>query len=357
MKNAFVLYLLIIFSLAEALANDGVFYSIGNTLIPLDETTIELKKEVLILTKNQYCNGANGDKMDVSVYFEFYNPGEAIERVVGFVTPPADGAMNEEFKAHPYISDYIIEVNNSILFYDIARIDSTEFKTLVGNVSGNDFIYYSTVKFQNGITIIKHSYTYKGSQVADMFSPGPHFHYRLTTGNSWANKEIEDFEIYINMGKDSYFSIPAFFENNKRVNWELIGSGKTGMNSTNNKIFNVKINSGYLHFTASNFKPDFDLTIRTINPYASFDGFVDIFYPGMYNSPRDIGELSDSDLRILRNSFFAIHGYSFNSHDLHDYFSQYIWYIPDPNINEQSINLNQWEQDRLDKIIAEENRR
>ncbi|MCQ2096738.1 MAG: YARHG domain-containing protein [Fibrobacter sp.] len=43
-------------------------------------------------------------------------------------------------------------------------------------------------------------------------------------------------------------------------------------------------------------------------------------------SPQDFSELSTADLRILRNSIFARHGYKFKSKDLRDYFGKYSWY-------------------------------
>lgn len=42
----------------------------------------------------------------------------------------------------------------------------------------------------------------------------------------------------------------------------------------------------------------------------------------------DIAGLSGSDLRILRNAIYAMHGYKFNSADLRSYFSQFGWYSP-----------------------------
>lgn len=53
MKN-FPFFLLLLPVLLPGLlwANDGVFYAQGNHLIPVKETSIELKKEVLNLTRD-----------------------------------------------------------------------------------------------------------------------------------------------------------------------------------------------------------------------------------------------------------------------------------------------------------------
>lgn len=42
----------------------------------------------------------------------------------------------------------------------------------------------------------------------------------------------------------------------------------------------------------------------------------------------EMSHFSTADLRILRNSIFARHGYKFKSADLRKYFSQYSWYEP-----------------------------
>lgn len=42
----------------------------------------------------------------------------------------------------------------------------------------------------------------------------------------------------------------------------------------------------------------------------------------------DIEYLDGSDLRILRNAIFAMHGYIFQSADLRNYFKRYWWYKP-----------------------------
>ena len=45
MKKIILLLIICFFSGLRLLANDGVFYAEGNTLIPLQETQVELKKE------------------------------------------------------------------------------------------------------------------------------------------------------------------------------------------------------------------------------------------------------------------------------------------------------------------------
>ena len=56
-----------------ATANDGVFYASGNQLIPITETDISVKKEVLTINRV-------GDHIEVTVYYEFFNPVGEKER-------------------------------------------------------------------------------------------------------------------------------------------------------------------------------------------------------------------------------------------------------------------------------------
>ena len=59
-------------------ANDGAFFARGNQLIPIQETSISVKKEILSIKKirNQF--------VEVSVYYEFFNPDADKEIIVGF---------------------------------------------------------------------------------------------------------------------------------------------------------------------------------------------------------------------------------------------------------------------------------
>lgn len=70
----------------SGMANDGLFYTSGNQLVPLNESQISVSKEVLTI-----CLNANGTAT-VDVQYDFLNP-EKEERcvTVGFV---ADAPQN-----------------------------------------------------------------------------------------------------------------------------------------------------------------------------------------------------------------------------------------------------------------------
>ena len=62
--------IILIFISYSSFANDGAFFAKGNQLIPINETQISVKKEILTLKKvrNQF--------IEVTVYYEFFNPNE-----------------------------------------------------------------------------------------------------------------------------------------------------------------------------------------------------------------------------------------------------------------------------------------
>ena len=102
-------------------ANDGVYYANGNHLVPITETDISVRKEVLTITRV-------GDQFHVDVYYEFYNPGKAKDLLVGFEAadpyPCYDPATYEKaLPNHPFIYDFTVEMNSEHLAYEVAHVD------------------------------------------------------------------------------------------------------------------------------------------------------------------------------------------------------------------------------------------
>ncbi len=58
----------------------------------------------------------------------------------------------------------------------------------------------------------------------------------------------------------------------------------------------------------------------------------------------DLSGLTKSQLRILRNAIFAIHGHKFNSRDLRTYFESFAWYTP---VGDASSQLSPLEQENV----------
>jgi len=64
--------------------------------------------------------------------------------------------------------------------------------------------------------------------------------------------------------------------------------------------------------------------------------------------------LDKKNLRILRNIFYAKHGYMFKSQDLKDIFEAFDWYKPNPKFSEQ--DFSNYEKARIQDIQNYENR-
>jgi hypothetical protein len=345
-------------------ANDGVFYATGNTLVPLKETTIWLKKEILNLERK-------GDWMQVDIYFEFFNPGPEKELTVGFVTPPAEGDVSDEEAKHPFVRDFMVMVDDRLLPYKIAKMEETGFKVNSKVANGYDFVYHFKVKFINGVTIIRHSYLYKGGGSVEAAHD---FDYRLTTGTTWANSGIDDFELNINMGGDSYFSVPASF-GTAFANWQVAGIGRISKYTTavpyiaesKSKLKMVYLRKGILQLRAVNFKPaeDLSVTFWHINNEIIlwsdksvknvFENFMELVWGDSIEA--EVNKLTDFELRLYRNLNYARMGYDFKDESLKKVFTKFNWYIPDPALKLENIPDYYVTKELMVLILAEEKRR
>ena len=361
--------LLIIFLICNtynSFGNDGSFYAKGNTLIPLKETVIRIKKEILSLTYE-------GGFMRVNIYFEFFNPGEDKDLTVGFVTPPAAGDVFEKESEHPQIKDFFVQVNQQLLSYKIARLEGTGFKLSPKTADGDDFVYYFNVKFKKGITIIRHSYAYRGgTSVENIYEYG----YRLTTGILWASGAIENFELNIRMQDDCIFGVPFQFTK-KKADWDIIGIGKTGTipkyntygdsDDQSSKLRIVFIKRGYLQLKVNEFRPESDLAVVMPQFYNErnwwcdnsdendFWGISKLYEPD--TAVAFIKSLSNIELRLYKNLDYARNGYDFKDSILRKNYSKYIWYIPDPSFKIENTTERYISKEHMNLIIAEEKRR
>lgn len=361
MRKSFLAALLLFSAVTNA--NDGVFYATGNTIAPLKETVVRLKKEILNLTRKD-------DWMQVDIYFEFFNPGPDKELIVGFVTPPAAGDVDEEEAKHPFIKDFMVMAGDELLPYKIAKMENTGFKVSSKIAEGYDFVYYFTIKFAKGITVIRHSYLYKGGGSVEAKQD---FDYRLTTGTTWANGAIDDFELNIDMGDDSYYSVPAAFGKTVAP-WQLAGIGR--ISKTNfplpfsaeggNKLKMVYQRKGKLQLRSVVFKPTEDLSIIFWNLHNEVSLWCEKAVKNDFEEIREfiwgdsveatIRKMPGEQLRLYRNLNYARMGYDFKDATLKKAFSKYIWYIPDPAIKPENVPDYYISKETM-KLISEEEKR
>ena len=124
---------------------------------------------------------------------------------------------------------------------------------------------------------------------------------------------------------------------------------------------------GYLHFRTKDFKPEdeFYLTVitsldanyyfpeKTEKGFKLRDNFSDAGVAGTnleYYLEHDLKNITDDELRIIRNYPYALAGYDFPDKKLKDYFSKFLWYIPIG----KNVTLENYEYEwikKADKII------
>lgn len=365
MKTQIIAILVLFFNSAAFYANDGSFYASGNNLIPLQETEISLKKELLCF----YVRDFNW--MSVNVNFEFYNLGAEKKLTVGFVTPPADGDVTDEQQKHPMIDDFIVLVNGVELEYKIQKMKETSFSSKT-KINGEDFVYYFDVIFKPGLNTIKHTYNYKAGSSVELQRT---FDYQITTGKRWANKQIDDFELQVHLDPGIFYVPATFWKDKRAIDWKIIGKGVIKKTSESlftpefelsNKIKMVHLNSGYLSFKTKNFAPDYDISIgehgwhswaskwcKNQKTCMNNDELSSITkYCSLSPYPPDsttAEELNLTQLGILRNYAYALRGVVFKNKTYSNFYSQFFWYIPDASIKPEDVKLKYAE----NKFIAQ----
>jgi len=336
-------------------ANDALFYGSGNQLIPLIENDISVQKEILIITQNN-------SKFYVNVYYEFYNPSNEKEILVGFEASSPDGAVSFEpvDGRHPNMNDFCALVDGVSVKYDIAYVKDSNYiksgiikgKPLqqvineIDEYSANFFYVYNfKVKFKKGITKISHSYNYDASSKFNY--EDYYFLYNLTPAIRWANRQIDDFTLILKIGEFETFNINRTFYSDKN-DWIINGVGNAFdkkadlFGDSAEPITKFNMQQGYLIFQKKNFKPKGELQI--ISEYG-------LMSDGEFNHVlafKDSSMVTDSikplQRLILKNYPFARRGYIFRNQELNKYYRTLDWYIPDPNYIPKVEALSEKEQ-------------
>lgn len=351
---------------AAAAANDGVFYASGNTLVPLQETAVELRKEVLKFFVRDH------EFMNVEIDFDFYNPGAAKTVTVGFVTPPAEGDVTEEAARHPFITDFTVKVNGRTVPFKVAKMIDTFFRRGDEQMDGEDFVYYFPVTFKKGLNKIRHTYRFRGGSGVELQRD---FSYQITTGRRWANRQIDDFKLQIHLD-NGIFAVPASFQTDGTLaDWRIVGDGvieetpRRWFSEEGPQVRMVHLNSGYLALKAKNFRPDSDIFFGEYNWAAgwtsiwcdfaqecvereSLEKIVRFFNlnPSADYEDGDFANLSAKQLKYLRNYFYAVRGLPFQDADLRKFYAQFFWYKPNRAVKIETLRLSKAESDFLARL-------
>ena len=338
--------------------NDGAYLTRGGVIYPTKESKISLDKEVLSFSvQDKICY--------VDILFEFNNP-ENIDRklLIGFQAPGATGDVSDAICNTNQITNFKILANEQILPYrlkaaeceDCALKDPKDFH--FSQSEPGIFVYLFEVTFKPGINKINHSYAFPASSNVSFDQI---YDYILTTGAKWAGGTIKNLTVQFDLGRNKYFYIDDIF--GKNAVWSIIGSGKVTnsmfRNSENSFARMVRIFSGKLQIDVKNFQPKRNIEFGIIDDY-SFISIITDFERIQNDEVVALGRFelvenyTKTELRLLRNTIYAQHGYAFKSKDLQDYFAQFDWYIPDPNLTMEQIVLTKEEQKFIEEIIKKE---
>lgn len=359
-----------------AWANDGIYYVNGNQLMPITETDIRVKKEILTLNRID-------DTIQVNVYYEFFNPGSEKEVLVGFEADGGSIPPYDTLPQHPCITNFKVIMNGDSLDYTVTPVDYhygdngkyTDPYYIDGRIQGMsleqyqkelseveapeaicDFVYHFNAKFRPGLNIIQHTYDFVLSY-AQVYSEQGYegfadfFPYILTAANRWANNQIDDFTLIINMGDRTSFHIsPTFYYSASQ--WTFLGKGRTSLNTIKEAKEYVQFHviQGSVQFHQENFHPKGELRISDLYRDFDFNGYgtsaqniletakrrliplrLTPYYLKTDKAETPYSKYTPEQRRILKNLPFAYRGYIFKDKTLQDFFESSLWYIPDPD--------------------------
>ena len=393
MRNCIIFALLITASTA-IFANDGGIEYVGGSLVPINITTVSMDYERIFITLKR-------DHFDVEVYIELNNhESAAIDPLLGFEFGLGGllGGMQGSFNIREKIKEFALLVNDDPQRFELGT-------------RGEERDQYLTLiyrpRLNPGINTVYHKFQmpYGFGSAAGVVT------YILTTGSRWKGGVIGNLEIFIR----SEFNALLSFEGMHRRRgsyveppvWSVvepfntIGQSKffrAGIETNPNGIGSLDVYTfnyysitpnGYLYANLQNFIPDRNILFQVINwtgqqyititrddpPYTwpRDNPFIMIYEWKNYiehNNSRSyrfweddlplekmLEGLTVEQLRILRNTIYAINGYVFRDSFLNEYFNRQYWYFPNPNIALNDISLSNVEQQILQHIVTEENRR
>lgn len=332
MKKSALLLSLFFLSIHLCFANDTYFFVSGGNLIPSEEsnTLVQMKSEVIsIVCESKYY--------EVTVDFNFYNSGKTAELLVGF--PFFEAGID----GHGKIYDFQCWTNDELTDFSDMPLDR--------KFSNND---YHAENLQNAYTrkivfpkkaTTKTRVKYKSEYGED--TSGYIVKYLYGTGSSW-NKSIEDIELVIE--NNLSYSIPQVLHMNKT--------------DISNNFIRISDNKWSAHFT--NVEPEYTECFSVNLGDLLGDSGPKAFSKSRFVCCRqklnknDLFWYTKPQLRILRNTIFALNGYSFKSQDLKDFFAKrgqywYPKYEINPDFAEEK--LSEVERFNIDLIYVEENRR
>ena len=384
MKKIFLLLIISILCIGSN-ANDGVFTTNGSQLVPIEETDIQLKKEVLSISL------LDNGKAEVDVQYTLFNPGKEKTLCVGFESETGYNIDVRYDGVNPSISKFNVVMNGKKLSYKNAmtkrysvnkgeglHIEHVNSKMLSNDMEDYDFLsdysytYYFDATFVPGTNTIHHTYIYDMSySVCASYELA----YSLTPAKRWAGGAIGDFTLIIKaentvkhflMDEEPFGGAPQMVVTSGmgkyRGNTFVTPPDDENDPESGSSFTEICIRNGAIEYNCKNFQPKGELNLfcdpcKVLYEDNKYDEgeCLGYFYDSRTYSPDYLytGDLDEKPALfkdILRNLPFAVRGYVFKRKDLNEYFSKQWWYMPDPNYNADVKSLSKNERERLAKF-------
>ena len=336
-----------------SLANDGAFYLAGNQLVPQQESDIALRKEVLTI---KFIPEDEGNFFKVDVDYVLHNPGAEKTLTVGFEALPPRGDVDLIESpidgAHPYMRDFSVTLNQKPLDYQVRQIGD------VHDEEDQDarYVYYFTAHFAEGDNHIHHSYFFDASGSVEENAV---LDYVLTAANRWANGQIDDFTLELDMGIDADFYLHNTFFADAAV-WQsddAVYHRTLPANDYEPERSHFYVRNGRLIFEQKNFRPQGELHLYILRDEmkkwlpavagsSCWDGVLETHYAHPTIVREDMcAEPNELEKRILRNLPFAQRGYVFKNSEAQRYFDEQVdWYLAIPDYQPDTAGLTPEEQ-------------
>ncbi len=354
-------------------ANDGVYMTSGNQLVPLQETTISVKKEILTISLT--------DKREtlIDVYYEFYNPTSSDKTLLmGF---EADPSYNDDYKLyangkHKNIHSFSVEMNGKRLSYKNAvcnleskkpfdpldlskwKYDDENGMGLVSKTNSNTrisdyaYVYYFNATFKPGINKVHHTYSYANSgSVGNAF----HIPYKLSPAARWANKQIDEFKLIIradNTAKHIVVNKSAVSNSVFAINE---GEGKIrSAKAYGDDVWELSLRNGAAQVTLNAFspQPENELNIMSADAIYVFNDYkfgstydrssaLELYTWWQYRGEKSQKLTFEEFKRIARNLPYASRGHVFKDAKMKEYFESLWWYMPDPSYKDNTLDFTE----------------
>jgi len=291
-----------IFLAASLFGNDYYYHQLsGGSLMPAsdNETSVELVSEVIIfeLFDSQYT---------VTVNFNFFNHGETVKLLVGFPYVADTGghfsltARGSLFDFQSWVNETPVETRSTPV--DVVLSDQ--------KLLGVNYAYTKEVVFpssQQTRTSVKYNAKYGVDGAYWLAS------YLYGSGKGWYSSIGKAEVIIKNNSKYWIYGIKAgspFHENLALDNADL----------------KHQWNNNDVVFVLENFEPEYNdcIDIYIWSPMFNFGPKplpYSFYYQTLVFKPNQLWYLTKEQLRILRNLFYALHGYNFRDTTLLNYFS------------------------------------